>query len=379
MSIFINLLCSDTSSLDTSSHPEGSSEPPTVAADPSGSAVLTDLPSISESLSLGPPAHSHETASSRGSIGHQGSRLSRAASDSSAGIEGWELPSFILEDLAIGTPASEISEDTTAQSAPALPAPSCTTGLQVAETPEVSAASQRSVTPSLQLECSLDPLPSEPHNVTERSQLTIPAASPIYFLTTVSDTCLPSPTTPTLSQSMCYSSSETEDDSETADNGDLIDSPVSPTVINDEGGFLCQETIVERSESPSDDIDTFHEPPSPSFLTVIPRPTGEGRGTAPRRTPGALLNRLKSRGLTTPPSALSKSTSMVNLRRTMSGSLFGRTRTSSTASRVTPVTPRSPPPSPLAIKMYDRLELSAEASGIIDDEARRLSELAFMT
>jgi hypothetical protein len=200
----------------------------------------------------------------------------------------------------------------------------------------------------------------------------------------VSDTCLASPTTPTLSPSVCYSSSETEpeDGLATTENGELDASPVSHTVKEEEGGLLCQETILEGSESLSDDddVDQFHSPPNTALPTVDTHSATGGRAATPRRT--ALLSRLKTRGSTFPPplrpsSPLSTSTSMVNLRRKMSGTLFGRTRRLSTVFDPD-AAPRSQPPSPLVIKIYDGSALSAEASGIHDDEARRLSELAFM-
>jgi hypothetical protein len=168
----------------------------------------------------------------------------------------------------------------------------------------------------------------------------------------------------------------------TTENGELDASPVSPMVKEEGGGFLCQETILERPESLSDDddVDQFHTPPNNALPTVDTQSPTDGRSAASRRT--AFLGRLKSRGATLPPlrpsSPLSTSTSMVNLRRKMSGTLFGRSRRLSMVSNLD-AAPRSPPPSPLVIKIYDGPGLSAEASGIDDDEARRLSELAFLT
>ena len=352
-------------------------------ADPSAS---TSPLSNSDSLSLGFPTYSHKAASSRGYIGREDSQLSRAASLSS---EELVLPSFNLEDFTIEPFTRGMSEDITTdfpQLTPDLPAPSeasCVAGSQVAETPEVSAPSRHSMSASLHLEylqavCSVDQLPSEPvDNVAVKTKLTIPASPSLCLLSTASDPCLASPTTPTLSQSVCYSSSETEDSSPTTDNGEHNDSPVLPVIKNGEGGILFPETIVEGSEH-DDDIDAFHSPPSPSLLTVIPRTIEDGRAATPQRTPHTLLSRLRSTRSTlssTPSSALSKSTSMVNLRRKLS--LFGQTRPPSTVLHID--TPRSPPPSPLLVQMYDQTALSAEASRITDDEARRLSELAFMT
>lgn len=197
------------------------------------------------------------------------------------------------------------------------------------------------------------------------------APFPLYLLSTPSDTFLACPTTPTLLQSVCDSSSETEDSSGTTedDNG----SHASSAVKNGEG-LLCQEIIADRSEPRSDDDDTdpFRNPQNSSLLTMIPHATGDGRDTVPRHTPGALTSGLKSKESTLtsiPPPALPKSTSMVGLRRTMPGSSFGRTRAQSTVSSATP---RPPPSSP-------NVELCAEVSRVIDDETRRLCEIAFLT
>ena len=362
-----------------------------MSADTPTSIVLDRPSSISKSLLPGSLTHSVKAYSSRGSIGHQDSPLSRAASLSSTGPDASALSSSDLEDIATGNPTGETSEDITTDSTqltPGLPVPSttlCAAGSQVAEIPELSAPSQRSVSPSPQSEDfqashSLDQLPFQPHNTTGRANLSIPAPSPLYLHTTASDTFLASPTTPTLSPSVCYSSSETEpeDGLATTENGEHDASPVLPTVKN-EGGLLCEETILEGSESLSDDddIEQFHTPTDTDFPTVDTHSATDGRAATPRRT--ALLGRLKSRGSTFPPlrssSPLSTSTSMVNLRRKMSGSLFGRTRRLSTV----PDLDAAPRRSPLVIKIYDSPALSAEASVIVDDEARRLSEVAFLT
>ena len=367
----------------------GPSEPPIAGADTPASIVL-DIPSpISKSLLPGLPAHSLKACSSRESIGHRTPPLSRAASLSST-------PSSKLEDFSTKMPTRETSEDSTtgsAQLAPDLPVPSTTSraeGSPVTEMPELSAPSQRSVSPSprsedLQAPRPLDLLPSEPHNTTVRTILSIPASSPLYLHTTTSDTFLASPTTPTLSPSVCYSSEETEpeDGLATTENGEHDASPVSRTVKEEEGG-LCQETILEGSESLSDDddVDQFHTPPNTALPTVDTHSATDGHAVTSRRT--AFLTRLKTRASTLAPprtsSPLSTSTSMVNLRRKVSGALFSRTRRLSMASDLDSE-PRLPPPSlpPPSIKIYDGPGLSAEASGIDDDEARRLCELAFLT
>jgi hypothetical protein len=178
---------------------------------------------------------------------------------------------------------------------------------------------------------------------------------------------------------VCYSS-DTEDSSETIDDGEHIDLFVSPAFKNSKGP-LCQETTVEWSEllSDDDDIDTLYRPPSPSLLSAIPRSTGDDRVTTPQRPPDALLSGLKSRGPTlgsAPPSGPPNSTSIANLRCTTSGSSFVRTRAHSTVSRATP---RPSPPSPLILKACDPLELRVAVKGVTNNETRRLCEIAFLT
>lgn len=345
-----------------------------MGADTPTSIVLNSPLSITKFLLPGSPAHSLKAYSSTGSIGHQNTPLSRVASLSSTGPEASTPSSSNIEDLATGMPIPSITSRAAVS--------------QVAEIPELSVFSQRSVSPSPQSEdllgpCSLVQLPSEPHNTTVQTNLTIPAFSPLYLHTTTSDTYLASPTTPTLSPSVCYSSSETEaeDGLATAENGEFDAPPVSPTVKKEEGGLLCPETILEGPESLSDDddVDQFHSPTNTTLPTVDTHSAKNDRAATPRRT--VLLGRLKTRGSTfplpRPSSSLSTSTSMVNLRRKMSGSLFGRTRRLSIVSNLD-ATPRSPPPSPLAIKIYDGSALSAEVSETDDVEAHRLMELAYM-
>jgi hypothetical protein len=74
---------------------------------------------------------------------------------------------------------------------------------------------------------------------------------------------------------------------------------------------------------------------------------------------------------------ISKSASMVSLRRSVSTALFRRPRSRSAVSPLGAV-PQSRLSS-LVVKMHNDSSISAEASRIDDDEVRRLSELAFMT
>jgi len=224
------------------------------------------------------------------------------------------LPLFCLEDSPTYIPMLEAVKTTTAQSAPSSPASSktsCSLHSQIAEKPQASTPSLQ-VSPSRQQEdsqtsCSLPQSPSEPRielsskslptaphpeplDVTAQAQRPVPDLSPLLLFPLVSDTLLASPTTPTLSPSVCYSSSEASDSTPTADNGDLIASPVSdvmqiqgraditPSAVkSSEGGILSREVILEGSEPfpDEDDLDPFAaSPSSPSSIpTVITTPS----------------------------------------------------------------------------------------------------------
>jgi hypothetical protein len=397
-------------SIEVPSKAEGSSEPLTVGADPSPSVILITSPSISSSsLGTHSPTQSLGPASSKGSIGHHDSRSSLSLTSP----QELALPSSSPEDLPSAIETHSV------QLAPSLPVPS-----QVSCSPEsqVPEKSERSVSPSRFLE-DLQPLrspsqlssepgteqssqsmpagpgpTSEPPNPPAKTQRSIPKPSPLYLLPNVSDTILATPTTPTLSPSMCYSSLEISDSPTTTENGEFGASPISyftPIkgrraditpfgVKNGEEGFLCQETIIEGPESfpDDDDLDPFASPSSPSLPTVIPRPRGHRLVAAPswRRTLSS-FGRPKNRASTlgAPPSAMiSKSASMVSLRRSVSSALFRRPRSRSAVSPLG-AAPQSRPLSSLDVKMHNDSSISAEASQIDDDEVRRLSELAFMT
>lgn len=222
------------------------------------------------------------------------------------------LPISCLEDSPTHIPILEAVKTTSAQSAPSSPAPSktsCSLHSQIAEKPQASAPSLQ-VSPSREQEgsqtpCPLPQSPSEPRtessskslhtaphpeplNVTAQAQRTVPGLSPLLLFPLVSDTLLASPTTPTLSPSVCYSSSEASDSTPTADNGDLIASPMSDVmpiqgraditpVKSNEVGILSREVILEGSEPfpDEDDLDPFAaspSSPSSSIPAVIATP-----------------------------------------------------------------------------------------------------------
>jgi len=153
------------------------------------------------------------------------------------------------------------------------------------------------------------------------------------------------------------------------------------TVKSSEGGFLCEDIIIETTESfPEDDLDPFAGPQSTAPVNLK---VDVSAANPPRRKPLAFLGMAKKRASTLDPSAtagISKSTSMANLRRSMTSALQARARPRSTLSPVDvpPRSPRSPPLSPLSVTMHNGASICAQASLIDDDETRRLSELAFM-
>ena len=311
---FSDSFYSVSSPTDTSSHSERLPELLTAGADADALVPLLSSPSITKFLSLDPhcsPARSLKAASSRESNSHTDSRSSRADLSNSTSPEGPTLPSSCLEDVPTDGPTGGVSEDvktTSAQSAPSSPVPSRTSGScslhpQIAEKPQPSAPSlrsQRSVSPTHQPEDSQQ-IPSEPRiepnlkparhhpeplDVTARAQVSAPALSPLLLFPIVPDASLASPVTPTLSPSVCYSSSETSDHTPAADNGALIASPVSDfmpikgrcaditpfSVKNSEGGVLSQEVILEGPEPFPDeeDLDPFARPLSPHQVLQVP-------------------------------------------------------------------------------------------------------------
>jgi hypothetical protein len=173
------------------------------------------------------------------------------------------------------------------------------------------------------------------------------------------------------------------------DNGETLASPasyslpvkgrranLSPIAVKStEGGFLCEEVILETTESfPEDDLDPFAGPSStaPADLKV-----DVSAANASRSKPFTFLGLAKKRASTLDTSSnagISKSASMANLRRSMTSAFQTRARPCSTLSPID----QSPPLSPLTVTMHNSATILAEASLIDDDEIRRLSELAFM-
>ncbi|KAH9954275.1 hypothetical protein BC827DRAFT_1243580 [Russula dissimulans] len=364
------------SPIDISNDPEGPSEIPT---DPSVSA-----PFATSSLSLctlPSPSLSIIALSNRDP---QDSSPLRGAALESTNQEGPALPSSSLEDLPFSVPTEGLSEDVNTHStqlAASSPAPSKLSRLpEIVEDPQEETPAlqtQKSVSPSSQLE-DLKPLDS------------------LHLLPNASDTCLTSPTTQTLSTSMCYSPLDTPDSPATGEffPSHLPDimpvkdprANVTPLAVkNGEGELLCHSIIFEGPESFPDDevVDPFAHPSSSPLSTPIPPLTGQSlTPPPPQRASNAALRRPKNRSSTLsalPSAAIPKSASMVSLRRAMSNrtnSLFKRPQPRSAVVQLDP-TPPSPPPTPLEVTMYSDAAISMEASRIDDDEVRRLSELAF--
>jgi hypothetical protein len=387
-----------------------------MGADDPASVPLFGSPSISKFLTLDPESISHEDSDSSSS---------RADSPipSSPEAEGLMLPVSCLEDSPTHIPILEAVKTTSAQSAPSSPAPSktsCSLDSQIAEKPQASIPSLQ-VSPSRQQEDSQTPsslprspseprielssksLPASPHpeplDVNVQAPRSVPDLSPLLLFPLVSDALLASPTTPTLSPSVCYSTSEASDSTPTADNGDLIASPVSDVmpiqgraditpfaVKSSEGGILSREVILEGPEPfpDEDDLDPFAASPSspssiPTVVTTPPSRYGLTTASPEYACLMPLSSRLRNRSSTLgPPPLASRSPSLMGLRRTLTNSLFLRPRSRTTMSHLEP-TNLSPPPSPLEVKVHNRSTIYEETTRIDDDEIRRLSELAFLT
>lgn len=232
------------------------------------------------------------------------------------------------------------------------------------------------------------PLPATP-DLSASPQISFPDAPPLRLCASGLDTLMASPTSPTVPSLLCSSSSEMSHSSVFTDNGETLASPasyslpvkgrranLSPIAVKStEGGFLCEEVILETTESfPEDDLDPFAGPSStaPADLKV-----DVSAANASRSKPFTFLGLAKKRASTLDTSSnagISKSASMANLRRSMTSAFQTRARPCSTLSPID----QSPPLSPLTVTMHNSATILAEASLIDDDEIRRLSELAFM-
>ena len=309
-------LCPASSSTDASSHSGRLSELVTAGADVSDSVPLTSSPSITKYLTLAPHDSATQSLKAGSSRRSQDSVSSRPDSPVLTGLEGLAVPSFCFEDLPTDIPIIGVSDDmktktASAQSAPSSPVlskTSCCPHSQDAEKPQTSSPSllsKRSLSPARQQEDSQTPLSlpqmtseaqaesrpkalPEPLEVTAKEKLSVPDLSPLLLLfPNVSDTFLASPTTPTLSPSLCYSPSEASETTPTVDNGDLITSritdimtikgrraDITPFADKKSEGGIIQEVIVEGPEPfpDEDDLDPFASPSSPSLPTTVITP-----------------------------------------------------------------------------------------------------------
>ena len=328
------------------------------------------------------------------------------------------VPTSPYSDSPVGSPQTEKAGDAdisflSTPSLLALPESSFLHQSSIHEESQVllTSSSQRSVSPSGSEDVptprfprfppsprsvsSPRPAPSSPHPPSpDLSASSVPNASPLYLHPVESDTLTASPTSPTVPSLLCSSSSEMSHSTVITDNGETLASPtshpmsvngrranISPVaVMSGEGGFLCEEVIVETTESfPEDDLDPFAGPQS---TTPVNLKDDVSATSLRRRKSRPFLGMGKKRASTLGTSSTAgilKSASMVNLRRSMSNAFQARARPLSIFSNVgVPPQSRTPPPSPLNVTMHNGASILAQASLIADDETRRLSELAFM-
>ncbi|KAH9022202.1 hypothetical protein EDB85DRAFT_1996982 [Lactarius pseudohatsudake] len=380
--------------------------------------------SVSKPLPSDAPVPSLRAASPAGFDDEQEVLQSRPASfrsPSSEGLTGLVQQSVLAsshseENLPVVKPQTDIVTDAPSltPSSPALSERSSVQQSSTTEEPRVlfpTSSSQRSVSPSPGSGDVSTPhspqLPPSPRSVLSAraapsGSLPVPLdlsasprvafldASPLRRRPSELDTSLASPTSPTVPSLFCSSSSELSHSTVFTDNGETPASPTSYTmpvkgrranlspitVKNSDGGFLCEEIIIETTESfPEDDLDPFAASGSQSTAPVNLK-VDVSAANAPRRRPLAFLGMAKKRASTLDPSSaagITKSTSMASLRRSMTTALQARARPRSTLSPVD-----VPPHSPLNVTMHNGASILAQASLIDDDETRRLSELAFM-
>ncbi|KAH9178011.1 hypothetical protein EDB89DRAFT_1297771 [Lactarius sanguifluus] len=386
--------------------------------------------SVSKHLPSDAPVPSLRAASSAGFDDEQDVLQSRPASfrsPSSEGLTGLAPQSVLAsshseENLPVVNLQMDIVTDASSLPTPPSPAPSERSSVEQSSTteePQVllpTSSSQRSASPSpgsgdvpTPHSPQLPPSPRSvlsaraasssslpvPLDLSASPRIAFPDASPSRLRPSELDTSMASPTSPTVPSLFCSSSSELSHSTVFTDNGETPASPTSYTmpvkgrranlspiaVKNSDGGFLCEEIIIETTESfPEDDIDPFAASGSQSTAPAVNLKVDVSAANAPRRKPLAFLGMAKKRASTLDPSpaaGISKSTSMASLRRSMTTALQARARPRSTLSPVD-VPPHSPPHSPLNVTMHNGASILAQASLIDDDETRRLSELAFM-
>ncbi|KAH8985146.1 hypothetical protein EDB92DRAFT_2105679, partial [Lactarius akahatsu] len=278
-----------------------------------------DTPSsVSKPLPSDAPVPSLRAASPAGFDDDQEVLKSRPASfrsPSSEGLTGLAQQSALAsshseENLPVVKPPTDVVAD--ASSLPTLPspAPSERSSMQQSSTteePQVlfpTSSSQRSASPSPGSGDVSTPhspqLPPSPRSVlsaraapsssipvpldlSASPRIAFPDASPLRLRPSEIDTSMASPTSPTVPSLFCSSSSELSHSTVFTDNGETPASPTSYTmpvkgrranlspitVKNSDAGFLCEEIIIETTESfPEDDIDPFAASGSQSTAPV---------------------------------------------------------------------------------------------------------------
>ncbi|KAI9450193.1 hypothetical protein BJY52DRAFT_1303890 [Lactarius psammicola] len=364
-------------------------------------------------------------ASPAGLNDKQEARPSRSAlrSPSSEGLTGLAQQSVPSSprpgaNLPVGKPQTEIvgdSEIHSPLSTPPSPAPSKRSFLKqlpIIEEPWVllpTSASQWPVSPprgpedvptlppSPRFMLSPRPAPSSPllvpSDLSASQQITIPDASSLRLRPPELDTLMASPTSLTVPSLLHSPSSAISHSTVFTDIGETLALPasyttpvkgrradLSPVTVNSsEGGFLCEEIIVETS-FPEDDLDPFAGPQSTAPVNNLK--VDVSAANPPRREPLAFLGKAKKRASTLDPppiAGVSRSASMGNLRRSMSA-LRARacSRSTVTLSPVVDIPPRSPPLSPMDVTTQNDASILALVSLIDDEETRRLTGLAYM-
>ncbi|KAI0267678.1 hypothetical protein BC834DRAFT_842391 [Gloeopeniophorella convolvens] len=241
------------------------------------------------------------------------------------------------------------------------------------------------------------PLPTPPTSVS-LPRILKPIASAIHLRPSVSGASTSSPTSPTMPSLIGSSSSELSHSTMVTDNGELVTAPVlrtvpvkgrraniAPIIVKSaEEAFLRDEIIIETSEGiQDDDFNPYILEPPHSAPTIMPQRAAPNiaAAVAPQRKSLGFFSKAKKRAATlgtSPPAEIAKSASVGNLRRAVTNAVHAQPRPRSTLSPLDATIPRSPPAMPLNPTMHSGASISERTSAIVDDESRRLSELAFV-